>query len=553
MPALKPAFSAVPFRFSATIPLLPLRLLSATILLGLSLSVSLAPAQNPAPASFYLHGMGATANPPTIFLDHSFPTASTEKYRDSAGVNFSGGNPWKEIGTWTAGPGFTNGNVTALGVLQIWVGLKNSDDQGTQFDLRAEVDRNGLPVAAGETLCVTGVTQNPSNAREVLLPFGSFAGAAFNGTSDSLSLRVLTRIGTNPDGSKCSGPGGSHNNAIGLRLYFDAVARPASFDTTFSVGTDTTPPTITATINPAPNSSGWNHSDVSVSFSCADTSSGVAFCSSPVTLSVEGADQVVQGTAQDNAGNTASLSVVVSIDKTAPIVVIASPSSGEALSVPDIVVTGDASDSLSGVATVTCNGSAASLSGSSFSCPMTLPAETNPILVQATDVAGNLASSQITVTLTGAALPPPQGIVLTPSTMSILVDDERDLEVLDEQGRPRSGATWTASPSGIVEISTSAGRPVLKGLSAGQATVTANLQGFMADTTVNVFAGTSLPPGTVRWSVTPTANFTTAQMIQASPAENAPDLYSIELGPAGETLVRALSVDGKQRWAQFHG
>lgn len=215
MPALRPAFFAALFRLSATILLSQLRLLAVAMLLGLSLSVSLAPAQNPAPASFYLHGAGATANPLTIFLDNSSPTASTEKYGDSAGVNFAGGNPWMEIGTWAAASGLTNGNLTALGSLQVWVGLKNSDDQGTQFDLRAEVSKNGLPVAAGDTLCITGVTRNPANAQLVLISFGSFAGAAFNGTSDVLSLRVLTRIGTNPDGSKCSGPGGSHNNATG--------------------------------------------------------------------------------------------------------------------------------------------------------------------------------------------------------------------------------------------------------------------------------------------------------------------------------------------------
>ena len=44
-------------------------------------------------------------------------------------------------------------------------------------------------------------------------------------TGDVLSLRVSTRIGTNPDGTKCAGPGGSHNNALGLRLYYDAASR----------------------------------------------------------------------------------------------------------------------------------------------------------------------------------------------------------------------------------------------------------------------------------------------------------------------------------------
>jgi hypothetical protein len=39
----------------------------------------------------------------------------------------------------------------------------------------------------------------------------------------------LTRIGTLPDGSKCPGPGGSHSNATGLRVYYDASTRPSRF------------------------------------------------------------------------------------------------------------------------------------------------------------------------------------------------------------------------------------------------------------------------------------------------------------------------------------
>ena len=49
-------------------------------------------------------------------------------------------------------------------------------------------------------------------------------------SSDVLSLRVLTRIGTNGSGAFCGG----HSNAVGLRLYFDAVSRPSKFTAIFS-------------------------------------------------------------------------------------------------------------------------------------------------------------------------------------------------------------------------------------------------------------------------------------------------------------------------------
>jgi len=46
--------------------------------------------------------------------------------------------------------------------------------------------------------------------------------------ADTLSLKILARIGTNGDGTFCGG----HSNAVGLRLYFDATSRPSRFDAT---------------------------------------------------------------------------------------------------------------------------------------------------------------------------------------------------------------------------------------------------------------------------------------------------------------------------------
>jgi hypothetical protein len=171
---------------------------------------------------FYLRGTGPDANPSDLFLG-SARTASTPKYRDSASVKFAGGNVFQEIGMWTATP-FPR-NLTSGGDLHTWIGLKNSDDQGTRFDLRAELYKNGMLVAVGLTRCIQGVTRDPSSAEEVRVAFGPFPTTFFTGT-DELALKVLTRIGTNTDGSLCGG----HGNAVGLRLYFDSTNRPSSFE-----------------------------------------------------------------------------------------------------------------------------------------------------------------------------------------------------------------------------------------------------------------------------------------------------------------------------------
>ena len=85
---------------------------------------------------------------------------------------------------------------------------------------------------------------------------------------------------------------------------------------------DKTPPTINHTQAPPANSSGWNNSDVTVTFVCADgpaaVASGIASCTGPQTVTSEGQNQVVIGTAVDNAGNSAEDPAQVSIDRTAP-------------------------------------------------------------------------------------------------------------------------------------------------------------------------------------------------------------------------------------------
>jgi hypothetical protein len=85
-----------------------------------------------------------------------------------------------------------------------------------------------------------------------------------------------------------------------------------------SATADPTPPTITATASPDANENGWNKTDVTVSFVCSDSESGIRSCPAPVTVSSEGAQQPIVGTAVDNAGNTANATVLISLDKTAP-------------------------------------------------------------------------------------------------------------------------------------------------------------------------------------------------------------------------------------------
>lgn len=128
---------------------------------------------------------------------------------------------------------------------------------------------------------------------------------------------------------------------------------------------DTTPPTIGHTVTPAPNTAGWNKSDATVTFSCADEAggSGVASCladgstTASRTISTETNGTLVSGTAKDKAGNTATDSVTVKLDKTAPTATakVDRPANTNGWYNNDVTVSFAGSDSLSGVASKTAD------------------------------------------------------------------------------------------------------------------------------------------------------------------------------------------------------
>ncbi len=148
------------------------------------------------------------------------------------------------------------------------------------------------------------------------------------------------------------------------------------------VGFDNEPPTITAKASPAPNAAGWNNTNVTVTFACSDAISGIASCPSSQTVTAEGANQVLSGTATDNAGNTASTSIKLNIDKTPPTISAASSPTpnGNGWNNSNVTVTFTCNDSLSGIGSCTP--------------PVTVSADgANQVISgTATDIAGNTAS-----------------------------------------------------------------------------------------------------------------------------------------------------------------
>ena len=84
-------------------------------------------------------------------------------------------------------------------------------------------------------------------------------------------------------------------------------------------------PFILGTVFPAPNPNGWNTSNLIVKFICSDGLSTIATCPSDIVVLTEGAGQLFSGTTVDKAGNSASASVMVNLDKTPPKVLSTQP------------------------------------------------------------------------------------------------------------------------------------------------------------------------------------------------------------------------------------
>jgi hypothetical protein len=162
---------------------------------------------------------------------------------------------------------------------------------------------------------------------------------------------------------------------------------------------------ITTSVAPPPNGRGWNNTPVTVTFSCADTGSGIATCPTPAVVTAEGANQIVSGTAVDTAGNTATASVTLNIDQTPPVVTAsqAPPPDANGWNTSAVVVSFAATEALSGLAP------------ESVTAPLTLSADGLNLSAtgQATDLAGNVGSvSRAGINID--RLPPTITVALTP-------------------------------------------------------------------------------------------------------------------------------------------
>ena len=165
---------------------------------------------------------------------------------------------------------------------------------------------------------------------------------------------------------------------------------------TASVGLnlDRAPPSLQAVLTPGANAAGWNAQSVTVSFVASDAVSGVADTTPQATVTSEGANQPVPGTATDLAGNQATTTATVNLDLSNPHIAVVTPAAGALVRTASVAVSGSVNDAVSGVAAVTCNGAPGTVSGGGFQCVVPVEPGRNTVVARVQDRAGRSAQVQ---------------------------------------------------------------------------------------------------------------------------------------------------------------
>jgi hypothetical protein len=304
---------------------------------------------------------------------------------------------------------------------------------------------------------------------------------------------------------------------------------------------DATPPLVTAIYSPGQTASGWNHGPVTVSFVCADSQSAVSSCPSPVSFANEGAGQSATVAALDSLGNERRLTVVANIDATAPSATLTSPASNITVTSPSLAVTGLVGDTLSGLQTVLCNGTAGSVVNGSVSCTVTLGPGNNVITLQAIDNAENVTSASAVVTLQTAAT----SVAVSPSTISLGVGETSTLQALDQVGRLVTGATWSSSNTSVATVGANG---LVTAVAAGQTTVSATAGSFTGSGVVTVYQ--TLAVGTVLWSVDSPAGVSVGCEKTGVSGVDGTSLAQVCVNNGSFLLLQGLTSDGQTTWTR---
>ncbi|AEV85693.1 Neogenin [Actinoplanes sp. SE50] len=185
-------------------------------------------------------------------------------------------------------------------------------------------------------------------------------------------------------------------NTDGLARRFAGTAKDAAGNTTTTTLTlkvDQKAPSITATVLGTKNAAGWYTTAPTIHYTCADETSTIASCPADTVVSAGKADQKISGIASDKAGNTATATVVLSVDPTTPKITAS--------------VTGDVSPAGWYTTAPTVHFSCSDGTSGVVACPADVSVSADgagqKVSGTVTDRAGNTAATSVTVNVDQAA------------------------------------------------------------------------------------------------------------------------------------------------------
>lgn len=272
--------------------------------------------------------------------------------------------------------------VSALAGPQAVVGL------GTRTVTCSVTDAGGLSASASQSYAVVDTIDPTLSGTPTTGPNvnGWYAGPV---TIAWTAGDVGTGIAATPADSVITGDGTGLTASASVS---DLAGNSASAVSAPAVDIDSVAPTA----SPTADATGWSNDDVTVDWGWADGLSGTDGCDVSSSSTGEGEDIVLSSTCTDLAGNAATATATVDVDKTDPEITFSGATSYGLLET--VAIECEADDDLSGLATSSCD----EASGPAYS----FGPGTHDLDASATDVAGNesSASTSFTVTATGSSV-----------------------------------------------------------------------------------------------------------------------------------------------------
>jgi hypothetical protein len=389
---------------------------------------------------------------------------------------------------------------------------------GTAATLR----NNVLQLTGAAASCGTSVTDGGGNVDS-----GTSCGFVSTSTSLSSTNALLSPLASNGGPTQTAALGNtSPAIGIGVAPCPSTDQRGQTRGTACDAGSyefsDTTAPTASPTINPTPNTAGWNQTATTTTWNWTDNTNGSGLESGVCALSTPAtADGVNAMTSDcnDRSGNTATATFTAKIDTTSPTVTVTGVVNGSSYASNAVPATGCATtDATSGVAVEATATSTTATDTVTITC------------AGGVDIAGNTQTAPVTATYTLLA-PVTTTTTTTPATTTTAAPAAAAAANPVIVAVAPDATTTTASPKAplapTLSLSASAG-------TEGK-TVTATADGFKADSEVTF----ELHSNPIVLGKVTADNNGRATLTASLPAGVAGqhDIVAIGINPAGQSVT----------------